>query len=130
MKPARTLEDMLAKARQDPKILAVLLFGSKARQQENQKSDIDICLVLPPQKYDSLSLSRIKLDYLKHFDVDIHIFQQLPLYVRHRVLKEGKVLHSKDEDLLYALAFQAAKAFDRFKPIYREYLEQVARAGS
>jgi hypothetical protein len=53
-------------------------------------------------------------------------FQQLPLYVRRRVLKEGIVLLVKDEDELYELAFRTAKEFEDFKHIYRNYLEAIA----
>ena len=60
----------------------------------------------------------------------IHVFQQLPLYVRGRVLKEGVVLLCKDWDALYGIACRTAQAFDDFKPIYRAYLDQVAHVGS
>jgi hypothetical protein len=42
------------------------------------------------------------------------------------------LLFVRDEsaDSLYGLALRTAREFERFKPIYREYLEQVARAGS
>jgi hypothetical protein len=56
----------------------------------------------------------------------IKVFQQLPLYVRRRVLKEGIVLFVKDEDELYELAFRTAKEFEDFKHIYRNYLEAIA----
>ena len=124
------LQALIERAGKDPEILAVLLFGSRARKQESSTSDLDVCLVLLPGRYNALALFRKRLEYIKDFDLDIHIFQQLPLYIRQRVLKEGKLLFVRDEDLLYSLAFQTIRAFEHFKPIYREYLEQVARAGS
>jgi len=45
-------------------------------------------------------------------------------------LKEGEILFCSDLDSLYDLAYRTAQAFEDFKPIYREYLEQVADAGS
>ncbi|MGH7770740.1 MAG: type VII toxin-antitoxin system MntA family adenylyltransferase antitoxin [Candidatus Binatia bacterium] len=130
MNQGQKLEGVLTQAEQDAELLAVLLFGSAARQQETPTSDLDVCLVLLPQKYDNLALSRKRLEYMKHFDLDVHIFQQLPLYIRQRVVKEGRVLFCRDEELLYSLAFQTVQAFERFKPIYLEYLAEVARAGS
>jgi hypothetical protein len=56
-------------------------------------------------------------------------FQALPLYIRHRVLKEGQVLFVRDEDLLYEVAFRMVQAFEDFKPIYYRYLEQIAHVG-
>ena len=126
----KQLERLLSKAREDSDILAVFMFGSTARGERTAASDVDVCLVLQPQKYDSLTLSRKKLAYLRQYDLDVHVFQQLPLYIRHRVLKEGKVLFERDADALYALACRTARAFEDFKPIYRAYLAEVARAGS
>ncbi len=121
------LTALLARAERDPKVLAVILFGSRARGESAPDSDVDICLVLEPRNYSDLELSKKKLNYLKDFDLDIHIYQQLPLYIRHRMLKEGKVLFCRDEDALYDLAFRTIQEFEDFKHIYREYLEEVAR---
>lgn len=60
----------------------------------------------------------------------VHVFQELPLYVRRRVLKEGVVLLCKDWDALYAIACRTAQAFEDFKPAYRLYLDQVEHVGS
>ena len=104
----KQLERLLSKAKEDGEVLAVLLFGSTARGEQTAASDVDVCLLLQPRKYDSLALSRKKLAYLQGNDLDVHIFQQLPLYIRQRVLKEGKVLFARDLDALYALAFRTA----------------------
>jgi len=126
----KQLERLLSKVQEDSNILAVLLFGSTARGEQTAASDVDVCLLLQPRKYDSLALSRKKLAYLQGNDLDVHVFQQLPLYIRRRVLKEGKILFARDLDALYALAFRTAQEFEDFKPIYRTYLAEVARGGS
>jgi len=124
------IERLLSRARQDSRILAVILFGSVARGEETARSDIDVCLVLSANRYTPAELSRIKLEYLAECDLDVQVFQQIPLYVRHRVLKDGQVVFSRDDDALYELAFRTARAFERFKTIYRTYLDEVARARS
>ncbi|MBM3239917.1 nucleotidyltransferase domain-containing protein [Candidatus Poribacteria bacterium] len=125
------MDKLLEMAHQDDDVLAVLLFGSVARGEQTPLSDIDICLVLIPQNkpYRSIDLSHKRLEYLKEFDMDIHVFQQLPIYIRRRVLREGKVLFVRDEDTLYDLATRTAKAFEDFKHIYYDYLEEVANDG-
>ena len=117
----------------DQDILAVFLFGSAARGEEGPGSDVDVCLVLAESvAADALAASRKRLDYLAASDLDVRVFQEVPLYIRHRILKEGQLLFMREEgaDSLYGLALRTAREFERFKPIYREYLEQVARAGS
>ena len=126
------IEKFLEKARQDMDVLAVFLFGSTARQEQSAASDVDICLVVKPQAqlFEAAVLSRKRLEYLKDFSFDVRIFQQLPLYIQVRVLKEGRLLFVRDEDRLYELAFRTAQAFEDFKHIYYDYLKEVASPGS
>ena len=124
----QNLEDLFEKVRADKDILALIVFGSYARGEEY--SDIDTCLVLEPKEYPELYLSKKRLQYLSQVSdkFDVQIFQQLPLYIKIRVLKEGKVLFCKDEDTLYELVFKTLKEFEDFKPRYYDYLEAIARA--
>ena len=92
------LNRLLERARRDPDVLAVILFGSRARGEASAGSDLDVA-----------------------------IFQQVPLYIRSRVLREGTVLFVRDEEALYGLATRTARAFEDFRHVYREYLDQVAR---
>ena len=127
---ATSVNKLVAQASQDADVLAVILFGSVARGEQTAHSDVDICLVLTPERIRDKSVaSRKRLEYLSHFNLDVQIFQALPLYIRHRVLKEGQVLFVRDEDLLYEVAFRTAQAFEDFKPIYYRYLEQIADVG-
>jgi len=109
-----------------------LLFGSIIREEQTPLSDIDLCLVLVPKHtpIEPIAFSHKRLDYLKNFTFDIQIFQQLPLYVRRRILKEGRILFVRDEALLYELAFHTAQAFEDFRPIYMSYLKEIRIAGS
>jgi len=128
---ARSLDKLMKRARQDLDVLAVLQFGSRTRGDAAPQSDIDVCLVLAPRSQaDRLSLAQKRLEYLTGLDLDISIFQELPIYVRRRVLKEGRLLFVRDEDVLYEVAYRTVQAFEDFRHIYDAYLDQVARAGS
>jgi predicted nucleotidyltransferase len=129
---ASAIEPVVEKARHDQAVLAVILFGSQARGEAQAASDLDVCLVLDPSRAtkDDQLAARESYVTLVTKRLDIHVFQQLPLYIRSRVLREGRVLFCRDETRLYDLAYRTAQAFEDFKPYYRRYLEQVARAGS
>lgn len=99
MRTTPAIDRLIARATEDPSVLAVLVFGSVARGEQSLASDIDICLVLRPEVSEGMTEKR--LEYLAQSDLDIHIFQQIPLPIRRRVLKEGCVLLSKDDDALY-----------------------------
>ena len=128
---AHQLDRLVERSRLDSDVLAVLLFGSQTRGEAGPRSDVDVCLVLAPRpQTDRLSLAQKRLEYVMGFDLDISIFQELPIYVRRRVLKDGRVLFVRDEDLLYEVAYRTAQAFEDFRHIYDAYLDEVARAGS
>lgn len=121
------LQEVIEQASGDARMLAVMLFGSTARGEQHPASDVDICLVLEPGTYAPEALMDIRLQYLADFPADIQIFQQLPIYIRQRILKEGKVLVCRDEDVLYDIAWRTVQAFADFKPLYDCYLDEVAR---
>jgi uncharacterized protein len=123
------LRGLVNRARSDQRVLATFLFGSVARGEEMEASDTDICLVLAPGPYSALQLSKIKLEYRRDFDLDIQVFQQLPLYIRKRVLKDGKILFSKDTERLYEVAFSFIREYADYEHIYRDYLGELTRAG-
>ena len=120
------LAPLLSRAARDPDVLAVFLFGSLARGEAGPISDVDVCLVLAPGSDPDRAFER-KLTYSGAFDVDLALFHELPLHVRSRVLREGRVLFVRDEDALYELAVRTARAFDDFRHIHRQYLDAVAR---
>lgn len=121
------LRRLVTRAERDPDVLAIILFGSRARADAEPRSDVDVCLVLDPGTPAGLPASRKRLEYLSSGDVDLTIFQQLPLYIRSRILKEGQVVFVRDEDRLYDLAVRTARSFEGFRHHYRRYLDAIAR---
>ena len=128
----QAIERMVNTAAKDSRLLAGLLFGSLTRGEATPASDVDVCLVLAPTRVDTDTVGSVKLDYLKDTPgaFDVQVYQGLPLYVRRRVLAEGKVLFCRDDDTLYELALRTAREFEDFRPRYQCYLDEVARAGS
>lgn len=121
------LDRLVARAKDDPEVLAVLLFGSRARGTASSGSDVNVCLVLMAEPRSDLAAARTRLQCLAGADLDLVLFHQPALHIRSRVLKEGRVLFVRDEDALYALAARTARACGGFRHIYRQYLDQVAR---
>ncbi|HPD07291.1 MAG TPA: nucleotidyltransferase domain-containing protein [Candidatus Bipolaricaulis sp.] len=121
----KAVDDLLSLARDDPDVLAVLLYGSQARGDAGPRSDTDVCLVLR-DGFPRDDLPGKALAYLG-FNLDARLFQALPLPLRRRILREGKVLFVRDEDGLYNLAIRTAKAWEDFRHVYEDYLEAVGR---
>lgn len=121
------LQAIVKRAEGDATVLAVILFGSTVRGERHPTSDVDVCLVLAPGTYSPEAFMEIRLHYLAAFTADIQIFQQLPIYMRQRVLRDGEVLFCRDLDALYDIALRTVQAFADFKPLYDRYLDEVAR---
>ena len=54
--------------------------------------------------------------------LDVHVFQLLPMYIRMRVLKEGKVLFMSDPKSAYKTVIDNVRDFEYYKPKYEDYL--------
>ena len=121
------LDRVLRRAAGDPEVLAVLLYGSTARGEAGPMSDVDVCVVLTGAAHAPAQLFEKRMAYLGDVDLDVQVFQSLPLYIRSRVLREARVLFCRDEDALYEVAFATIRAFERFKRTYRGYLDEVER---
>jgi predicted nucleotidyltransferase len=129
LKGHKRVRKIIEAVRKDPDVLALLLYGSVARGNNSSFSDTDLCVVLVPAARTALDLSRKKLEYAANFPTHLSIFQQIPIYVRQRILREGRVLFCRDTDALYEVAFATIREFTDFDPIYREYLREVANGG-
>lgn len=117
------LGKLQGKMEEDTDVLAIILYGSYARGEEAR--DVDLCLVLFPEKTQNALDKRLEYSY---YDlIDVQVFQDLPLYMRPRIIREGKILHVKDEDLLYDVAIQTAKEYELYRPKYEMYLDSIAK---
>ena len=102
------------------------MFGSYARKEYYR--DVDVCLILK-NKLSSKEIFDKRIHYLGELPdmFDVQVFQDLPLYIQIRILKEGKILFCKDEDKIYELALQTVREFDHFNPLYIHYIEHALR---
>lgn len=104
---------------QESECYAAMLFGSYARDEEF--NDIDIAVFTDSDIY------RISGETPSVFDVSR--FQDLPMYIRKQVLEEGEVIYLEDEEKFYDQVIRFVRNYERFKPIYKDYLEGVKARG-
>lgn len=92
---------------------AIYLFGSYAKNTQKPISDIDIC-VITKKKISSKIRSEILSSGSKK--IDISIFWDLPIIVKSKVFKEGKLLYSKNDEFITETLVKTMKEFIDFKP--------------
>nr|WP_303716203.1 nucleotidyltransferase domain-containing protein [Methanoculleus marisnigri] len=89
-------------------VLALILFGSAARNQQRPFSDIDLCIVtsgMVPEK-EHLDLK----SYGSH-TIEIHLLDELPLAIRFRVVSEGKLVFCKDALALHRVVADTVRQY-------------------
>ncbi len=114
-------EEVLARAKRDflflqDRVLGIMLFGSWARGEANERSDIDLCIIAPEVE-DKASLWREAISVPRDSRYDVRIFELLPLYIKMAVIEEGVVVYSRDVLDLY----------EYFYPFRREWGDQKHR---
>jgi predicted nucleotidyltransferase len=125
----RALAALQSEAETDRDVIALLAFGSAARGERAR--DVDVAVVLRPQ---SAALGPDKtLQYAAHSSgtkgvgLDVCVFQDVPLYLRHRILRDAHILWTRDEPTLYDVALATVREWEDFRPHYEMYLQEVAR---
>lgn len=99
-------------------VLALILFGSVARDQSRQFSDIDLCVVT---RTDIAESDRVDILSYGSGKIDVSLFHNLPLTIRFRVLKEGKILFCKDDLYLHRITVTTVREYLDCAPLIRRH---------
>jgi len=81
-------------------ILGIMLYGSAAKGEQTERSDIDLCVVAPKVD-DRIRFSRSIMAQVKEGRYDVRLFELLPLYLKMEVIEYGKVVYARDIYALY-----------------------------
>ena len=115
----KEIDRIIEPLRKNRDVISIYLFGSYARGREKPFSDIDICVIADrdANRDEILSHSSKK--------IDISIFHDLPMSMRFRVIKEGKLLFSRDELKLHRTIVATIRSYLDFKPHIMRRTERV-----
>jgi hypothetical protein len=99
-------------------VIALLLFGSVARGQARSISDIDLCIVTPrdlsqPDRWDLLSYGAEK--------IDVNLFWDLPITIRFRVIREGRVMFLKRPLQFHRIKAETVREYLDMAPLIRRH---------
>ncbi|MBS3066023.1 nucleotidyltransferase domain-containing protein [Candidatus Pacearchaeota archaeon] len=106
-------------------VKAVYLFGSHATGMAYSLSDIDLCVIGKLDDKEKLKAMSFSSDNL-----DISFFEELPIYIKFRVLNEGRLLFVRDNDYLNVLKIKIMREYIDFKPMINKYIQRVIYAQS
>ena len=106
-------------------VIAILLYGSVARGEEKPISDIDLC-VITERRIPRAERERI----LSHASprLDITLFWDLPLPIRFRVLREGKLLWGEEGLALHRIRRATLRCYREIGRMLRRHERRMLDA--
>lgn len=104
-------------------IIFAYLYGSAARGEMREDSDVDIAVFIETPEEEPLLEAQLSLELEKiaKRSVDVRIINHLPAIFIHQVLKNGKLLFSKDDKLRVDFEVRKTDEYLDFLPLMREY---------
>lgn len=128
-------EELLAAARDEllealPGAWAIYVYGSFARGEEWPRSDLDLAVLLPPERDvpDLLELiARVSARVAR--DVDVVDLRRVGDVLRHEVLGSGRAIYMAEPEGVLAWEASALSRYSRHREEIRGILEDFARTG-
>lgn len=113
-------------------ISALYVFGSAAHGKETAESDIDIAVLIDDRKKGGKTYASLANTYyaaspkFSSRPVDIVILNTASPFLKHRIIKTGKVLFDRNRKLRVRFTAQAVIEYLDYKPIEDICLKAVA----
>lgn len=112
--------DFIKKLDKKKRIKFIVNYGSYANKTFHNDSDIDLCIYYDGNQDER---NKFRLNVLSEINdiFDVHIFQDLPLYIKFSVLN-GKILYYKDRDI-YDIFRATIDEYEDYKRGYYDYIK-------
>ena len=119
-----------AKCAAQPRIAAAWLFGSVAREEEREDSDLDVAVLLRPGAASDAEPGLRELatqlePYSPSGRVDILVLGEQGAVLRHRILVEGRLVHEADRDLRVDFEGRTISQYLDWKPTHEIAMQAV-----
>ena len=117
------IEDIKKIAKEISKIRnvkGIYLFGSHATGKANLLSDIDLCIIGNLNQKEETKVFGYSTDNL-----DISLFNNLPIWIKIRMFKEGKPIVVKDINFVNRIKIKTLREYLDFKYIINKYCEEI-----
>jgi predicted nucleotidyltransferase len=119
-------------ARQNPDILAVFLYGSRADDSATPLSDADLAILLTKDPESDLTRLSMELDFEEklsklsgEFRFDIRTINYAPILVKGRILTEGKCLYCTDDEKLADYREKILLPYLDFRITYDALIDEI-----
>jgi len=101
-------------------VLAVYVFGSYVANKMHGLSDVDICVVGNVSSNDKTDVLLGKFPEI----FDISFFEDLPIWIKARVFREGECLFARNEKTLNLVKLMTLREYLDFKPVIDDIIDK------
>jgi predicted nucleotidyltransferase len=114
-------------------VSALYLFGGLAEDRKTAESDIDIAVLIDESKLKRKNFELLKKKYyavsptFSIRPVDIVILNTAPPFLKHQVLKTGRILFDRNRKLRVRFTTNAIIEYLDYKPIQDTYLKALSK---
>jgi len=102
-----------------PEVVAIILYGSHAKNKANPLSDIDIAVIVKDEKIEA------EIGSFSSNKFDVVPFHRLPLYIQFEVLKDGKILFLRDRNYFNRIKRRVIRNYLEMSEMYRRFERRV-----
>ncbi|MCS7129856.1 MAG: nucleotidyltransferase domain-containing protein [Archaeoglobaceae archaeon] len=120
---SQEISKVLEKIKAHPDVLAIYLFGSHAKGEATQISDIDIAVIIENPTEES----EAEIGSLYSQQIDLVLFHRLPLHIKAEVFKHGVELFVRNEEKLAEIKFLVLREYLEMERIYRSISAEVLK---
>ncbi len=112
-------------------VSSLFIFGSAASGEMMPESDIDLAVLINDRRKGRISYDSLRKKYyavspkFSMRNVDITILNTAPPFLKHRIIKTGKVLFDKNRRMRVIFAARAVLEYFDYKPIEDACLKAV-----
>jgi predicted nucleotidyltransferase len=114
-------------------VSTLYIFGGFGKGRKTKESDIDVAVLIDESKLKKKGFELLKRKYyaasptFSMRPVDIVILNTAPPFLKHQVLKTGRILFDRNRKLRVRFTEKAITEYLDYKPIEDIYLKAVAR---
>ncbi len=108
-------------------IRLIYIFGSYAKGNNNEKSDVDIAVLLNNDynPMDKLELIGELTSVLRREDIDLVILNSANPVLRHQVIKYGKLIYMENEDVKVDFEVKVLKEYMDMEPFRKVQMDGI-----
>ena len=132
MKTKNTIKRIIDYFNHRDEVSVLYVFGSYGSLKETKESDIDIAVLIDETRLKKKNFATLKKDYYSASPtfsmrpVDIVILNTAPSFLKHHILKTGRVLYDKNRNLRIRFVTKTIIEYLDYKPVEDICLKAIA----